>query len=450
MSSLTANRLSQRHWPAAYRPLRPISLLLQATVLVLAEIVLFRAYGAFDSAFHWAAHFLVAVALTAVVLCAYLLVAGRPAPGQLLTVLGLHLYAMFPDLLFRWGIPHARWMNVFAGHVAVHYLPGGDRSWLAVAVLAVAGYVLLLARWVSARDREATAGLAPGLGLGGSAVWRAQSDPRTTPLGHTRHGEANPAVVLLHGLGGTQSVWQPVAELLALDGVPSVTVDLLGFGASLGIGTQFAPHDQAEALARLLDMPTRRAITVVSHSYGALVAVELARSRPDLVKQLVLVTPPVFPNPERARARVARRSWLARATLQDRSAASAACGLMCLLRSPLGRAAPRVAGLPETLTEQVAADVARGGVTHTYPAYRDGLLAMFEGNPLAAELAHPAVPLTLVIAQQDQTAPAEDLVGLPISPTVQIHRLPGGHLLPLTSPDSVRRLILARLETPGA
>lgn len=212
---------------------------------------------AFDSAFHWGAHFLVAVALSAVVLCTYLLVAGRPAPGQLLTILGLHLYAMFPDLLFRWGIPHARWMNVFAGHIAVHYLPGGDRSWLAVAVLAVAGYVLLLARWVSAREREATAGLAPGLGLGGSAVWRAQSDPRTTLLGHTRHGEAAPTVVLLHGLGGTQVVWQPVAELLALDGVPSVRVDLLGFGASLGIGTRFAPHGQAEALARLLEGQTR-------------------------------------------------------------------------------------------------------------------------------------------------------------------------------------------------
>lgn len=444
MTALTA-WLPHRHWPAAYRPLRPTSLLLQAAVLVLAEIVLFRAYGAFDSAFHWGAHFLVAVALSAVVLCTYLLVAGRPAPGQLLTVLALHLYAMFPDLLFRWGMPHATWMNVFAGHIAVHYLPGGDRSWLAVAVLAVAGYVLLLAGWVSARDREATAGMAPGLGLGGSAVWRAQSDPRTTLLGHTRHGEAAPTVVLLHGLGGTQAVWQPVAELLARDGVSSVRVDLLGFGASLDIGTRFAPRDQAEALARLLEMQTRGAVTVVSHSYGALVAVELVRSRPDLVKQLVLVTPPVFPDPEQARTRVGGRSWLARATLQDRSVASAACGLMCLLRSPLGHAAPRVAGLPETLTEQVAADVARGGVEHTYPAYRDGLLAMFEDNPLAAELAHPAVPLTLVVAQQDQTAPAEDLLGLAISPSVRIHRLPGGHLLPLTSPDSVRRLILASL-----
>ncbi len=70
---------------------------------------------------------------------------------------------------------------------------------------------------------------------------------------------------------------------------------------------------------------------------------------------------------------------------------------------------------------------------------------MFEDNPLAAELPHPAVPMTLVIAQDDLTAPAEDLLGLAISPSVQIRRLPGGHLLPLTSPEAVRRFILADL-----
>lgn len=113
VTALTA-RFPHRRWPAAYRPL---TLRLQAG-LVLAEIVLFRAYGALDSAFHWGAHFLVAVTLSAVVLSAFLLVAGRPAAGQMLPILGPHLYAMFPDLLSRWGIPPATWMNVFAGHIA--------------------------------------------------------------------------------------------------------------------------------------------------------------------------------------------------------------------------------------------------------------------------------------------------------------------------------------------
>jgi len=56
----------------------------------------------------------------------------------------------------------------------------------------------------------------------------------------------------------------------------------------------------------------------------------------------------------------------------------------------------------------------------------------------------------LVVAHQDQTAPAHDLVGLPVDPTVQIHRLPGGHLLPLTSFAEVQGLILACLDALAA
>ena len=75
---------------------------------------------------------------------------------------------------------------------------------------------------------------------------------------------------------------------------------------------------------------------------------------------------------------------------------------------------------------------------------------MFESNPLAAEIAHPVVPLTLVVAQQDQTVPAQDLVRPPVDPTVQLHLQPGGHLLPLTGPAEVQWLILACLDALAA
>jgi len=55
-------------------------------------------------------------------------------------------------------------------------------------------------------------------------------------------------------------------------------------------------------------------------------------------------------------------------------------------------------------------------VEHSYPAYRAGLLAMFESNPLAAEIAHPVVPLTLVVAQQDQTVLPRTWSGCPSTP----------------------------------
>ena len=145
-------------WTLAYRPLRPRSLGVQMVVLVLAEIGLYASYAGHDARFHWATHFLVALAYTSLLLLARLAVTGAPGPRYLLlTLLGFHLYAMAPDLVFRGGIPHYPWMNVFLGHVAVHYLPGGDISWLLIALTCAGTYVAALTAWLRARRAEARA-----------------------------------------------------------------------------------------------------------------------------------------------------------------------------------------------------------------------------------------------------------------------------------------------------
>ena len=171
----------------AYRPLHPVSLAAQLVVLVVAEVALFASYDVHDARFHWATHFLVALSFTAVLLLARLLLTGAPGPRfLLLTVLAFHLFAMAPDLLFRGGLPHALWMNVFLGHIAVHYLPGGDRTWLAIALTFSGSYVAVLTAWLRARDTEAVRGLASGVGLTGLAGLRPQRDPnRAMPVNRT-------------------------------------------------------------------------------------------------------------------------------------------------------------------------------------------------------------------------------------------------------------------------
>jgi hypothetical protein len=78
-------------WSGPYCPLRPRRLALEIAALAVAETLLLRVYGSYDSSFHWAAHFLVAIIATALWLATYLLVTSRPAPGQVLTVLPVHL-----------------------------------------------------------------------------------------------------------------------------------------------------------------------------------------------------------------------------------------------------------------------------------------------------------------------------------------------------------------------
>lgn len=147
---------ASRQWPREYRPLRPQTLLAQLALLVAAELFLYNSYSVHDARFHWATHFLVGLIVTAVYQSAHLLVTGRPSRGQLAAVVVFHLWAMWPDLAFRAGTPHYRWMDwVAIGHVSSHYLPGGDTSWLALALVFTGAYAVLLSRWLA--DRHARA-----------------------------------------------------------------------------------------------------------------------------------------------------------------------------------------------------------------------------------------------------------------------------------------------------
>lgn len=235
-----------------------------------------------------------------------------------MTVLGFHLLAMAPGLAFRGGVPHAPWMNVFLGHIAAHYVPGGDLTWYVVALVCTGLWVGALTLWLRARRAEALSGMAPGVGMTGAGVLRPQADPRTTSLVHVlvhaapadrTSGTAAEPVVLVHGLGASSAFWAPVADDVSSRGHDVLSPDLLGFGRSRGIGTHFHLDDHAAALNRLVRKHHDRPVVLVGHSYGAAVAVAAATDSPGLYSRLVLVSPAAFADPARARAWAADRGW---------------------------------------------------------------------------------------------------------------------------------------------
>lgn len=427
-------------WTRAYRPLRTRPLAFQLALLVLAELVLYASYNAHDAQFHWATHFLVALAFASLVLLVRLLVTGVPGPRLLLpAVLGLHLVAIAPDLLFRAGVPHYPWMNVFLGHVAVHYLPGHDGTWLVIALTALGLFVGALTAWLRARRTEAQGGMPPGIGLTGMAVLRPQKDPRRAWLVHDEHGrpEDGPTVVLLHGVGSSSAFWRPVVAKLA-GAARTVVPDLLGFGASIRLGTHFHLDDQAAAVVRLIERHGDGPVVLAAHSYGAAVAVSVAKDRPDLVRRLVLIAPAAFADADQARERIGGRSWIAGKAMTGSAVADVACGVMCLLRKPLTALAPRMA---KRISPDIPADVARDAVRYVWPAYRDALTSLLVDSPLPAWLAGPSLPTTVVIAEDDQTVLAGDLKVL-LGPDVEAVHLPGTHSLPMERPADVAEAIL--------
>lgn len=103
-------------------------------------------------------------------------------------------------------------------------------------------------------------------------------------------------VVLLHGIGRTGQVWQSVVELLVPLGVRVAAFDLLGFGASPKPDwPAYDSDDHARAvIAAIEKLRASGPAILVGHSMGCLVAVRVARLRPDLVRHLVLYEMPLY------------------------------------------------------------------------------------------------------------------------------------------------------------
>jgi pimeloyl-ACP methyl ester carboxylesterase len=436
--------MSPLTWPKAYGPLRPRTLLWQLAVLVVAEIALYSSYATHEARFHWATHFLVGLTVAALWRALFLLVAARPTRFQLLSILGFHLWAMWPDLVFRApGVPHYSWMDWLAlGHISSHYLPGGDTTWLLIALIGSGGYAVLLWRWLTARHAEARAGLAPALGVGGTGALRPQLDPRTTVLAHETFGAPDATgepLVFLHGLGATSSTWVPTAQRVSTSGAACLVPDLLGFGSSMRMGTTFDLDAQADAVLRLLDHHQVRRAHLVAHSWGGTVAAAVVQRAPERVARMTLVAPAVFTDVDSAKARFSQRSWLAKATLAGSPLGGFVCGAMCLARPLIARVAPRI-------EPDVPPQVARDGVQHSFAAYSDALNSMWAGNPLADVLRHPPRPITVLLAEQDQTVLPGDVLDLPPARDVRVVRADGDHGIAYTQPDLIAALLLEQLD----
>lgn len=100
----------------------------------------------------------------------------------------------------------------------------------------------------------------------------------------------NPAALCLHGVPQTGQMWQPLADELCRDRVV-LAPDLKGLGASEATGS-YRVAALARELAALALHEVDGPVDVIGHDWGGVVAIALARARPDLVRRLVVINAP--------------------------------------------------------------------------------------------------------------------------------------------------------------
>ena len=106
-------------------------------------------------------------------------------------------------------------------------------------------------------------------------------------------GTEGKAVVLLHGLGSARSTWDPIVPVLT-NQWRMLAFDQRGHGeSSHASGTYSLEYYVPDAITFCESVAAQPAI-LVGHSLGGVVAACVARTRPDLVRGLLLEDPPLY------------------------------------------------------------------------------------------------------------------------------------------------------------
>jgi pimeloyl-ACP methyl ester carboxylesterase len=251
-------------------------------------------------------------------------------------------------------------------------------------------------------------------------------------LHHIRRG-AGPPLLLLHPLGASIVVWEPVLELLAPQR-DVIAPDMPGFGGSppLPDGTPPTPKALAGAVAAFLDSLGVSRAHAAGNSLGGWVALELAKSGRAL--SATGLCPAGF--------------WASplgpRRGIEPRTVARALLPLMPLLvRSRRGRrlATGGAAARPERVPPEHALRLVRDYATS--PGFDGADLAM--RSALFSEVERISVPVTLAWGELD------DFVTEPLEPVAGARRvvLRGcGHIPTWDDPGQVTQVLLEGSATP--
>jgi pimeloyl-ACP methyl ester carboxylesterase len=262
-------------------------------------------------------------------------------------------------------------------------------------------------------------------------------------LAYERHGAGAP-LVLLHGIGSSRHVWEPILPALA-EHVEVLAVDLPGFGGSdpLPADVEPLPAAIAASVAGLLRDLGITAPHVVGNSLGGWVGLELARVQ--ALSSLTLLSP--------AGLWSARTPFYTRASLRSaRWLSRHAEGLLSVLtRTRIGRALVlgQTHGRPTRLTPAQARRTI--DALARAPGFEATLAATVDRH-YQAEPGPYGVPVTVAFGSRDlvllpwQSRHVEQLpCGTRIAP------LPGcGHVPVFDDPEAVTTLITESIAWAGA
>ncbi|WP_352580361.1 alpha/beta fold hydrolase [Mesorhizobium sp. M0088] len=261
-------------------------------------------------------------------------------------------------------------------------------------------------------------------------AWVRDTAPDGT--GFIRAGSGAP-VLLIHGVGMNAGIWQAQIELMQ-DRRELIAIDMLGHGNSPLPPENSNLSDFADQAIRLLDHLGLASVSIVGHSMGALVALEIALRAPSRVDSVICLNG-VFRRPEALAQAVLERA-AALGSHADPSAIAAT--LARWFGDPLPATLASAAATARTALEGVSAQ----GYARTYRLFAR---ADTEHVDRLAELAAPALFMTG--SEDRNSTPAMSAAMARLAPHGQCLVLSGErHMMTIASPEKVTQHMMAFLD----
>ncbi|ANT54391.1 alpha/beta fold hydrolase [Mesorhizobium amorphae] len=263
-----------------------------------------------------------------------------------------------------------------------------------------------------------------------ASAWVRNTAPDGT--GFIRAGSGAP-VLLIHGVGMNATIWQ--AQIASMkDRHDLIAIDMLGHGVSPLPPENASLSDFADQAVRLLDHLGLTSVSIVGHSMGALVALEIALRAPSRVHSIVCLNA-VFRRPP-ALARAVRERAAALGAHGDASAVAAT--LARWFGDPLPESLAGAAATARAALEGVDAQ----GYARTYRLFAR---ADADHADALAGLAAPALFMTG--SQDSNSTPAMSAAMARLAPYGQCLVLSGErHMMAIASPEKVTQHISAFLD----
>ncbi|HXI13495.1 MAG TPA: alpha/beta hydrolase [Thermoanaerobaculia bacterium] len=240
---------------------------------------------------------------------------------------------------------------------------------------------------------------------------------------------AGTPLVFLAGLQGSTRYWGDA-------------FDALGFGRSpWPDDIAYTLEDHVEALHRTLVAKGAAAnVTIVSHSFGTLIAARYAARYPDEVSGVVMLGTPIFANEVEARERIRKMTMIGALFMLNNTLANLSCMAMCAFRPLLQRLLP---ALRPRLDPAVVAD----SVLHDLPAIDGAVNRILLEERVSDDLKRIGAKAVLIHGRADAVTPLEDARRTAAATGAMLIEVDGNHQQYFTDGIEPIRRAINSLET---